>query len=461
MNIGTSVSVIVTSLKSYAKKVESSPLRYRLAKGVVWLFVGSMVVRALGLVSSMCIARMLGKTGFGELGVIQSTLGAFGLFAGFGLGTTATKYIAQFRALHPQRTGRIIGLSTSVAVASGTIVASILIIMAPWLAEHTLAAPHLAGLIRIGSIYMVITAINGAQDGVLAGFEAFRAIATRNFWAGIITFPMVVLGVYFYDVSGAVWALVLGASVNYILNHRAICYESKKACIPIVLKGCLTEWPILWQFSLPSVLTGSLVGPVMWICNAMLVHQHNGYSEMGILNAANQWKSATILIPSLLCNVAIPVLSERDGVGDYASIKRVVYKMLQMLIIGSLPIMFIICVMSPFIMASYGSGFRDKWLVFVCLQIAVMLQITQAPTVKFLESTGRVWIHFIMNVGQSICLIFITALLIQYGALGLAIGQLASFVVHGIWLWTYTIIALNHLSLVKTLDARLERWSVK
>ncbi len=54
---------------------------------------------------------MLGKEEFGKLGIVQSTVGMFQVFAGFGLGLTATKYVAEFRDSDPAKTGRIIGLS--------------------------------------------------------------------------------------------------------------------------------------------------------------------------------------------------------------------------------------------------------------------------------------------------------------------------------------------------------------
>jgi O-antigen/teichoic acid export membrane protein len=61
---------------------------------------------------------MLGKTGYGELGMIQTTVGMFGVFAGFGLGVTATKHVAEFRRSDPARAGRIIGLSSVFAVGT-------------------------------------------------------------------------------------------------------------------------------------------------------------------------------------------------------------------------------------------------------------------------------------------------------------------------------------------------------
>ena len=51
--------------------------------------------------------------------MIQSTVGMFGVFAGFGLGLTATKHVAEFRQSDPDRAGRIIGLSGLFAIGPG------------------------------------------------------------------------------------------------------------------------------------------------------------------------------------------------------------------------------------------------------------------------------------------------------------------------------------------------------
>ena len=60
-----------------------------------WTFAGTVISRGLMFVATVAVARILGKTAYGELGMIQSTVGMFSVFAGFGLGLTATKYVAE------------------------------------------------------------------------------------------------------------------------------------------------------------------------------------------------------------------------------------------------------------------------------------------------------------------------------------------------------------------------------
>jgi hypothetical protein len=98
-------------LRPYWDRVEASDIGTRLSRGIFWSMAGSVISRGLMLCATVLVARMLGKTVYGELGMIQSTVGMFGVFAGFGLGLTATKHVAEFRQSDPERAGRIIGLS--------------------------------------------------------------------------------------------------------------------------------------------------------------------------------------------------------------------------------------------------------------------------------------------------------------------------------------------------------------
>ena len=150
-----------------------------------------------------------------------------------------------------------------------------LFIFAPWLAEHTINAPHLAGVLRIGALILFIDALNGAQTGALSGFEAFRTIARVNLFVGLISFPLLVAGAYFGGLTGVVWALAINLGVNWVLNHLALRRESRRYGVPFTLRGCGSEWPVLWRFSLPTALTFALPGPVNWLGAALLVNRRS------------------------------------------------------------------------------------------------------------------------------------------------------------------------------------------
>src|ERR1700722_8315688 len=101
------IAVSPEPLRPVWLRLRSSPLGARIARGTFWMLMGAVISRMLGLLTSILLARILGKIAFGELSIIQSTTGLFGAFAGLGIGITATKYVAEFRESKPVRCGRV------------------------------------------------------------------------------------------------------------------------------------------------------------------------------------------------------------------------------------------------------------------------------------------------------------------------------------------------------------------
>ena len=303
-------------LRPLFDRVENTPIGSRLAMGVFWSMAGSVISRGLMMCATVLVARMLGKTVYGELGMIQSTVGMFGIFAGFGLGLTATKHVAEFRQSDPERAGRIISLSGLFAILTGGLMSLGLYIVAPWLAEHTINAPHLVGVLRIGAMILFINALNGAQTGVLSGFEAFKTIAHVNLFVGLISFPILICGAHFGGLTGAVWALAINLCFNWLLNHIALHKEAHRYRIPFTFRDCSLELPVLWSLALPATLSGIMVGPANWACRALLANQSNGYAEMGILTAALVFQGLMMFVSSML---SAPLLSMISNAGTNIS----------------------------------------------------------------------------------------------------------------------------------------------
>src|SRR5215469_17588741 len=163
--------VSAAKIRGLASRAKASPLVLRLAHGAFWTIFGQVTARTLGLFSGIFVARLLGRDGFGELGIVQSTANMFQVLAGTAIGLTATKHVAEFRNSDPLRAGRIIALSNASSVIIGSVLALGLIISSSWLAQHTLAAPQLAPLLRIGALLLFLGAFSGAQGGALSGFE--------------------------------------------------------------------------------------------------------------------------------------------------------------------------------------------------------------------------------------------------------------------------------------------------
>ena len=309
--------------EKYEGLAPQGSLRARFAAGAFWSVFGAVISRGFLLAASVVCARFLGKEGFGALGMIQSTTGMFGVFAGLGLGITATKYVAALRRQDPMRTGRILALSASVAFVSGSIITLLVIFLAPYLTQHVLAAPQLAAPLAIGAGLVFFGSINGAQTGALAGFEAFQTIAKVNIYAGLASFPLIVYGVWRGALRGAILGSVAALAIQWALNHFALRRECAKAGISYQFAGSHRELGMLYRFSLPAFLASILVVAAIWVCNALLARQPQGYAELGLYAAADKWRVLIVFVPSYVFAMIVPVLSSLHGEGDGAGFQKV------------------------------------------------------------------------------------------------------------------------------------------
>jgi O-antigen/teichoic acid export membrane protein len=417
-----------SAVHPFLKRVEASDVGSRLARGVFWSMAGSVISRGLMLCATVLVARMLGKTVYGELGMLQSTVGMFGVFAGFGLGLTATKYVAEFRQSDPVRVGRILGLSGIFAMLTGGVMALGLLVFAPWLAEHTINAPQLVGVLRVGALILFINALNGAQTGALSGFEAFKTIAHVNLFVGLLSFPILVCGAYFGGLTGAVWALVINLCFNWLLNHLALRKEARRYRVPFTFRNCSRELPILWSFALPAVLSGVMVGPANWGCRALLTNQPNGYDEMGILTATLVFQVLLLFVSNML---GAPLLSMVSNAGANISDKLSVVNILSTWILGVIVAIPLLC-FPEIAQLVFGSDYatRNFQVTFSLVVFCTSIMTFKQGLARVLAANNLLWWGFYSNTLWAVILIGSTMFLVHLGAPGLAASLTIAYILN-------------------------------
>lgn len=437
MNVRSIVLACCPSfLRPALDRIEKSPIGYRLARGVFWSMAGSFISRGLMLVAMILVARMLGKTSFGELGMVRATVRMFGVLAGLGMGITATKYVAQFRQSDPQRAGHIIGLSGLSALIVGGLMAAGVLLFADWFAEHAINAPHLASTLRIGSVVLFINALNGAQTGALSGLEAFKTIAYVNLLVGLLSFPILVCGAWLggrvdAGLDGAVWALAVNLGIHWLLNHLALRRQTRRYNIPFTFRNCTSELSVLWTFSLPAVITSVMAAPVLWISKSMLANQpfecKEGYKELAVITVAESWRMIPFFICITISQASLPVLSQLYSSGDLRRFKKALFSQFclnaAVVILGAVAV----TILAAPIMASYGPDFADDSFVLVLIILSTIPMQLQAVVVAANRCMGKLWVNVIFNSIWAAAFMLGTVALVRHGAVGVAWAALIAY----------------------------------
>jgi O-antigen/teichoic acid export membrane protein len=286
---------------------------------------------------------------------------------------------------------------------------------------------------------LLVSALSGAQLGALAGFEDFRTVARVNLMAAVVGGPPRLIGAYLRGLEGAVWGMIAAAILSCLVIHFALLSKCNEERIGFKLANCWKECGVLFSFSLPAVLAGMLCIPTVWLCSAMLVNQPGGYAELGVYGAASQWRNLILFLPWMIGQVSIPMLSAQDFHQNKREIFAILKSLLYTYCLATIPILAVACALSPFIMDFYGPDYSGTWPVLVLILFATSLQVIQAPVVKFMEATGRMWTNLIISMVWTITVLCFSQQFIQYGALGLCIALVIAFAIEGLLLFAYGV----------------------
>jgi len=214
-----------------------------------------------------------------------------------------------------------------------------------------------------------------------------------------------------------------------LFNHIALRKEAHRYGVPFTLRRCSQELPVLWKFSIPMLLATSLNMPVTWACRTLLVNEPNGYSEMGVFSAANQWFGFLLFVPGLLGMVVLPVLSERLGQNDTRRSTKTMLLGIKINAALLVPIILVGSLASPLIMELYGSGFRSGLANpgrFAFDRGPVGLRGSDHSRLDGVrKNVGALGV----NLGWALTFVISTFLLLDLGALGLATARAVAYLV--------------------------------
>jgi O-antigen/teichoic acid export membrane protein len=423
------VSILRRSADSLLELLAPFPLLRRLTHAAGWTMVGTVIGSGLTFIAMIGVARILGRDAFGELGILQSTVAMFQVFAAVGLGTTAMKHVAEYRVQEPKRAGHIIAISDLTAMVAGGIAAVVVLILAPWLAANVLVRPALEPLLRIAAVTIALSSWNGALNGALGGMEEFRSIAFANFISGLAAFPLVLGGAFWKGIEGVVIALAAQAFVTCLLLNWLARRKAKQHGIPIALRGA-GEWSVLWRFSLPAMLAGIAVAPAEWLCNAMLV-RHSGYSQMGFYTAAMQWRNVLMFIPIMIVQSALPVFaSVKSAHGpDSEEYRRLMVVSQSSIMLLIFPVATLIMLLSREVFRLYGATYVPGSGVLAAMCFMVITVSVGAGFAPAIEAWGNMWAPAAINWFWGVIYVLLVRATVQHwGAEALPFSAGAGYV---------------------------------
>lgn len=411
--------MICNKLKTIIQKLKAN----KLIKDSLWSLLGNVIGKGLALVAGIVVARLLGKDLFGEYGVVRSTILTIGIFSTFGLGYTATKYIAQYKNHSREKLELFIKYANIITLTFSGTMAILLFVFAEIVAIKVFDIAHLKVPLRILSILIIFNAITTTQIGVLAGFGKFKEIAKINSLIGVLTFVFSSTLTYFFSLEGALLSLLIVQILNCIFNFFVVRKELPKD-VDFIKKDTSLFREIL-SFSTPIALQECTYAVVSWLSSILLV-RYASVGDLGMHSAAMQWNAVILFIPGILRNVVLSHLS--SSADNKSQHNYILKKTIQVNFVATLIPCILVALASGYIAKSYGETFAGlQTLISVAVFGTVFISISNVYAQAY-TSISKNWLMLAFRLFRDVGYLILSFILLTSnvfeGAMNLIVSKI-------------------------------------
>ncbi len=434
-------------LRRIAQLDRAHPMK-RILLGASWSLVGTVLSQVITLLASILLARRLETDAFGQYALISSTLGVMTTLFGFGLGQTAAKYLSEFKSKDPSYAGNILAQTRMGSIALSTLGCALVWSFANPIASTVLAQPELEPALKSASFLLAVTAFTSTQNGALSGFEAFSSIAMISVIRAVSNAIMVCLFTPHWGLTGAIWASAGSMTISAVVAECQL----KRLCNRYLVRASSRRWTVglsvFWRYSVPTLMSAAITSSATMMALRSLSLSSGGLAEVAVFNVANQWRLSLLLLPALLGQVTLPILSSLHGPSERnAKIKVIKTAILANTVVALGAFIFFNLFAGP-ILRAYGKTYEGRHDVMIVLLLSTVLLAAQTPIGTYIAASAQMWVGFAYNLAWGTCLIATNAFLISlgWGAKSLATAYLVAYLFHGLYTGSFAVSLLRRES---------------
>jgi O-antigen/teichoic acid export membrane protein len=361
--------------------------------GTITSFFAIIVVKALGLLESVAVGRILGDIQFGQLALVLSVTNLVLAMGTIGVPPALTKFLSGEASSREAARGTIlralqavIVASVSVGIASGVIV---LTLLAP-----SYPSGGLEFLFALGILLVTISAPLSLFGNALQGLGLVTALNLRTVLASGVGLALAVSLALSFGAPGALVAFFAGTALTGVFAIRAVWARVS------ALDASLDRQPVslrsILNYGLPTLLSGlTVLFGIYWINSTMAVGR--GFADLGAFAVALTLANVIALIPGAVAVPLVPVLSSLS-VSDPERGRMVLPRVMRIVIFITVPIVLVAIGLAPEIISvTYGPGYIEGAPYLSILALSALLTAVVGVVGNHIAASGKMWWSLAIN----------------------------------------------------------------
>jgi O-antigen/teichoic acid export membrane protein len=395
----------------------------QILSATAWSAGGSLLGRLFGFIGTLIGARLLGVAGFGAFSFVQSTVSVVNAYAGMGVGTTATRFVAaqgDNEGAAKSVSRRLIGFGFVAATVAAIAVGA----GAPWIATTVLQKPELSTAVRAAAFLVLAGVAWESVQGALSGYREFARIALCMASAGIVGVTAIVLLTPALRLPGFILAQAIASLAAIGVGLGVLSYRWRAAAAGSGDEG--ERLGAMLRFGAVYLASNAILAPVMWLVAWRLSALPLGLEGLGYWGAAHQLKNIVALLPGLVSQVALPLLAFHSVDQETSGFRATLRSSVLVSGIAVLPLGVLLMLFASPLLSLFGTEFRAGAGLAQAVIAGSVCHLFAMPIVHAL-TIGNVNLTAVVNlIWAGVLLTVVWSLLPAQGALAAGLGWFAA-----------------------------------
>ena len=416
------------------------------ATGGFHLFIGKIISTIIYGIGSILVGMFIDPVDYGLYTIALVPVATFILFQDWGIGSSLTKYCANYRAEKREKELRSIIVSGLTFMATTGIVLTLLSLLTTNLVASIFGYPESAFLLTIVSFTILSNAILNCSLNVFVGFERMELITVTMIVAATVQGMLSPLLVYLgFGAVGAVVGFTVASVISSVAS-LALLYFSIFRRLPL---GNMKK-PKMFQTLKPLLVYGvplSIAAIIGGITSQIILFVMASSTDIAMIASFGIATGFTIFLTFFtlpIKTVLFPAFSKLDPLRDRHILKTVFASSVKYSSLFMVPAIVAIMVLStPLISTIYA----DKWVsapffltILIMNELVVLLGTLSCS--RLLTAIGETKLLMKLNL-LSLCIGAPTAFLVipPLGILGVVITTtvtgIPSLIIGLYWTWKH------------------------
>jgi O-antigen/teichoic acid export membrane protein len=407
------------------KTLEGFRARFFKAAGML-AFQGA-IQKIMGLVSSMILARGLGRESFGAYAaVISVSESAYG-FARLGIDAALHVRVAEGPS---EERDMLLGAGRLALFFSGSIAAGIVFVLSEWLAESVFGDVNLSGWLKIGALFVVVKCVVQFYYIALVGTHQYSSYSRIMILVSVLNVFVIAAGTLIFGLKGAIFGILLVNVLMAFLLARKFHHLARRLEINMNFRHFTSNVEKLIRLGFPFYASGLIAIPVGLYMQGLL-SRSGGIDELAILRIVAGINSILLFLPSSIAASTISLLAEANSDDKVATSEFARYSSLNLRIVWiyCLALLSFLWLIMPWLVELlFGIDYENSIpAVRLGLVVALCLALINAATNAYL-ATKQLRRIFLQSLCYSSVLLLVgSALIPNMFAYGYVLTELTAY----------------------------------